>query len=231
MEFTQGHEEQKAELESIRQKWRRKRQELAAKPLARTTSAYLRKLSWQYEREEIQASRSRQAGNWLDFLRDKAIQGDETALAILRSRQEVVAPERATDQQKVGNSPLAKETKILENAVLSPQRKRCLTSIALMEKIVPGVQASITTHGNIVYRLPQGGKIIDTGRQISFSQEARETALAYMSMKWNVKSRARDNLCETFTLADGTKINLPKGQNFFVQPKKAPQRRNQALER
>ena len=48
MELTQGHEEQKAELESIRQKWRRKRQELAAKPLARTTRAYLRKLSWQY---------------------------------------------------------------------------------------------------------------------------------------------------------------------------------------
>ena len=231
MEFTQGNEEQKAELESIRQKWRRKRQELAAKPLARTTRAYLRKLSWQYEREEIQATRSRQAGNWLDFLRDKAIRGDETALAILRSRQEVVAPERPTDQQKVGNSPLAKETKILENAVLSPQRKRCLTSVALMEKIVPGVQASITTHGNIVYRLPQGGKIIDTGRQISFSQEARETALAYMSMKWNVKSRTKDNLGETFTLVDGTKISLPKGQNRFGRPKKAPQRRNQALER
>ena len=113
MEFSQGHEEQKAELESIRQKWRRKRQELAAKPLARTTRAYLRKLSWQYEREEIQATRSRQAGNWLDFLRDKAIQGDETALAILRSRQEVVSSERATNQQEVDNSPLSKETKIL----------------------------------------------------------------------------------------------------------------------
>lgn len=231
MEFTQGHEEQKAELESIRQKWRRKRQELAAKPLARTTRAYLRKLSWQYEREEIQAARSRQAGNWLDFLRDKAIRGDETALAILRSRQEVVAPERATDQQEVGNSPLAKETKILENAVLSPQRKRCLTSVALMEKIVPGVQASITAHGNIIYRLPQGGKVCDTGRQISFSQEARETALAYMSMKWNVRSRTKDNLGETFTLADGTKISLTKGQNVFIQPKKTHKRRHQVLER
>lgn len=231
MEFSQGHEEQKAELESIHQKWRRKRQELAAKPLARTTRAYLRKLSWQYEREEIQATRSRQAGNWLDFLRDKAIQGDETALAILRSRQEVVSSERATNQQEVGNSPLAKETKILENAVLSPQRKRCLTSVALMEKIVPGVQASITTHGNIVYRLPQGGKIIDTSRQISFSQEARETALAYMSMKWNVKSRTKDNLGETFTLVDGTKISLAKGQNCFCRPEKAPKRRHQAWER
>ena len=136
-----------------------------------------------------------------------AIRGDETALAILRSRQEVVAPERGTDQQEVGNSPLAKETKILENAVLSPQRKRCLTSVALMEKIVPGVQASITTHGNIVYRLPQGGKIIDTSRQISFSQEARETALAYMSMKWNVKSRTKDN-----QLSEGTKLLLPTGK-------------------
>lgn len=231
MEFTQGHKEQKAELESIRQKWRRKRQELAAKPLARTTRAYLRKLSWHYEREEIQAARSRQAGNWLDFLRDKAIQGDETALAILRSRQEVVSPERATDPQEVSNRPLAKETKILESAVLSPQKKRCLTSIVLMEKIVPGVQASITTHGNIVYRLPQGGKIIDTGGKISFSPEVRETALAYMSIKWNVKSRVRDNLCETFTLADGTKISLSEGQNYFCRPKKAPKRRNQALER
>jgi len=101
----------------------------------------------------------------------------------------------------------------------------------LMGKIVPGVQASITTHGNIVYRLPQGGKIIDTGRQISFSQEARETALAYMSMKWNVKSRTKDNLGETFTLVDGTKISLAKGQNCFCRPEKAPKRRHQALER
>lgn len=220
MEFTQGHEEQKAELESIRQKWRRKRQELAAKPLACTTRAYLRKLSWQYEREEIQATRSRQAGNWLDFLRDKAIRGDETALAILRSRQEVVSPERATDPQEVSNSPLAKETKILENAVLSPQRKRCLTSIALMEKIVLGVQASITTHGNIVYRLPQGGKVCDTGRQISFSQEARETALAYMSAKWKIKSRRQDKAGDTvYTLTEGRQvIEREEGHRFELVP-------------
>ena len=117
----QGHEEQKAELESIRQKWRRKRQELAAKPLARTTRAYLRKLSWQYEREEIQAARSRQAGNWLDFLRDKAIREMKPPWYILRSRQEVVAPERGTDQQEVGNSPLVKETK-------NPGKRRPVTS-------------------------------------------------------------------------------------------------------
>lgn len=228
MEFTQGHEEQKAELESIRQKWRRKRQELAAKPLARTTRAYLRKLSWQYEREEIQAARSRQAGNWLDFLRDKAIRGDETALAILRSRQEVVAPERAADQQEVGNSPLAKETKILENAVLSPQRKRCLTSVALMEKIVPGVQASITAHGNIIYRLPQGGKVCDTGRQISFSQEARETALAYMSAKWKIKSWHQDKAGDTvYTLTGGRQvIERGEGHRFELVPQNREKTRN-----
>ena len=228
MEFTQGHEEQKAELESIRQKWRRKRQELAAKPLARTTRAYLRKLSWQYEREEIQATRSRQAGNWLDFLRDKAIRGDETALAILRSRQEVVSPERAADQQEVGNSPLAKETKILENAVLSPQRKRCLTSVALMEKIVPGVQASITTHGNIIYRLPQGGKVCDTGRQISFSQEARETALAYMSVKWKIKSWHQDKAGDTvYTLTGGRQvIERGEGHRFELVPQNRGKARN-----
>ena len=228
MEFTQGHEERKAELESIRQKWRRKRQELTAKPLARTTRAYLRKLSWQYEREEVQATRSRQAGNWLDFLRDKAIRGDETALAILRSRQEVVSPERATDQQEVGNSPPAKETKILENAVLSPQRKRCLSSVALMEKIVPGVRASITTHGNIVYRLPQGGKIIDSGRQISFSQEAREPALAYMSMKWKIKSRRHDKAGDTvYTLTGGRQvIEREEGYRFELVPQNRGKAKN-----
>lgn len=228
MEFTQGHEEQKAELESIHQKWRRKRQELAVKPLARTTRAYLRKLSWQYEREEIQVTRSRQAGNWLDFLRDKAIRGDETALAILRSRQEVVSLERAADQQEVGNSPLAKETKILENAVLSPQKKRCLTSIALMEKIVPGVQASITTHGNIIYRLPQGGKVCDTGRQISFSQEARETALAYMSAKWKIKSRRQDKAGDTvYTLTGGRQvIEREEGHRFELVPQNRDKTKN-----
>ena len=188
--------------------------------------AYLRKLSWQYEREEIQATRSRQAGNWLDFLRDKAIRGDETALAILRSRQEVVAPERAADQQEVGNSPLAKETKILENAVLSPQRKRCLTSVALMEKIVPGVQASITTHGNIVYRLPQGGKVM-RHRQADQLQpgSARNSTGIYVREMEDQILRDQDKAGDTvYTLTGGRQvIERGGGHRFELVPPESGQ--------
>ena len=97
-----------------------------------------------------------------------------------------------------------------------------------MEKIVPGVRASITTHGNIVYRLPQGGKIIDSGRQISFSQEARETALAYMSMKWKIKSRRHDKAGDTvYTLTGGRQvIEREEGYRFELVPQNREKTRN-----
>ena len=232
-EFQEQRQEQKAALEDIRRKWEQQRMELQRRPIARRTRANLMKMVRQYEAEEIHAARMNPgAGNWLDFLRQKAAQGDETALAVLRSRKEEVAPEvaqAAQERMEVRAAYLASKTAILENAALSAKTKNRLASMALMESLAGGATARISKHGSVIYTLPGGGKICDTGRSISFSAEARETALAYMSAKWNVKRRSLDRASGdiVYTLISGQKIYERKGQNVFERPAVVHRQRRQ----
>ena len=192
------------------------------------------KMVRQYEAEEIHAARVNQgAGNWLDFLRQKAAQGDETALAVLRSRQEEVAPEIRQSRMQARAAYLANKTAILENAELSTKTKNRLVSVALMESLASGTTARISKLGSIIYTLPDGGKICDTGRSISFSAEARETALDYMSAKWNVKRRSLDRASGdiVYTLISGQKIYERKGQNIFERPAVVQRQRRQEQSR
>ena len=192
------------------------------------------KMVRQYEAEEIHAARVNQgAGNWLDFLRQKAAQGDETALAVLRSRQEEVAPEIRQSRMQARAAYLAGKTAILENAELSTKTKNRLISVALMESLASGATARISKLGSIIFTLPDGEKICDTGRSISFSAEARETALDYMTAKWGVKRRRvsldRDTGDLVYTLDSGQKIYERKGRNVFERP--AVVHRQRQLER
>ena len=219
-EFQELRQEQKAALEDIRRKWERQRMELQRRPIARRTRANLMKMSRQYEAEEIHAARMNQGvGNWLDFLRQKAAQGDETALAVLRSRKEEVASELTQRRMQARAAYLAGKTAILENAELSTKTKNRLISVALMESLASGTTARISKLGSIIFTLPDGEKICDTGRSISFSDEARETALDYMTAKWGIKRRRvsldRDTGDLVYTLDSGQKVYDRKGRNVF----------------
>ena len=234
-EFQEQRQEQKAALEDIRRKWAEKRKELERSPIARRTRANLMKLTRQYEAEELHAVRmDAGAGNWLDFLRQKAARGDDTALAVLRSRKEEVAPEvaqAAQERMEVRAAYLASKTAILENAALSAKTKNRLASMALMESLAGGATARISKHGSVIYTLPGGGKICDTGRSISFSDEARETALDYMTAKWGVKRRRvsldRDTGDLVYTLDSGQKVYDRKGRNVFEMPAAVHRQRQQ----
>ena len=219
-EFQELRQEQKAALEDIRRKWERQRMELQRRPIARRTRANLMKMSRQYEAEEIHAARMNQGvGNWLDFLRQKAAQGDETALAVLRSRKEEVASELTQRRMQARAAYLASKTAILENAELSTKTKKRLISVALMESLASGTTARISKLGSIIFTLSDGEKICDTGRSISFSDEARETALDYMTAKWGIKRKRvsldRDTGDLVYTLANGQKVYDRKGRNVF----------------
>ena len=124
---------------------------------------------------------------------------------------------------------LASKTAILENAALSAKTKNRLASMALMESLAGGATARISKHGSVIYTLPGGGKICDTGRSISFSDEARETALAYMAAKWNVKRRSLDQASgdTVYTLANGQKVYDRKGRNVFEMPAAVHRQRQQ----
>lgn len=233
-EFQEQRQAQKAALEDIRRKWERQRMELQRRPIARRTRANLMKMVRQYEAEEIHAARMNQgAGNWLDFLRQKAAQGDDTALAVLRSRKEEVASELTQRRMQARAAYLASKTAILENAELSTKTKNRLISVALMESLASGTTARISKLGSIIFTLPGGEKICDTGRSISFSDEARETALDYMTAKWNVKRRSLDRASgdTVYTLANGQKVYDRKGRNVFEMPAAVHRQRRQEQSR
>lgn len=233
-QFQEQRQTQKAALEDIRQKWEMQRRELQGRPIARRTRANLMKMVRQYEAEEIHAARMEQgAGNWLDFLRQKAALGDETALAVLRSRKEEISPEAPQNSQEYMQAAayMASKTAILEKVSLSAKTKNRLISVALMESLASGTTARISKHGSVIYTLANGQKICDTGRSISFSPEARETALAYMAAKWNVKQRSQDRASGdiVYTLANGQKIYEQRERNVFERP--AAVHRQRRLER
>lgn len=234
-EFQQQYMRRKSSLEAIRQKWAEKRKELEHRPIAHRTRTNLMKLTRQYEAEELHAARMQAGGgNWLDFLRQEATKGDDAALAVLRSRQEEVAPETLQfvhERQQARSAYLASKTAVLEKTDLSARAKNRLVSMALMDSLASGATARISKHGSVIYTLPTGGKICDTGRSISFSPEARATALAYMSAKWNVKSRSLDRASgdTVYTLIGGQKVYERKGQDIFERP--AVIRRHHQLER
>ena len=235
-EFQELRQEQKAALEDIRRKWERQRMELQRRPIARRTRSNLMKMSRQYEAEEIHAARMNQGvGNWLDFLRQKAAQGDETALAVLRSRKEEVTSELTQRRMQARAAYLASKTAILENAELSTKTKNRLISVALMESLASGTTARISKLGSIIFTLPDGEKICDTGRSISFSDEARETALDYMTAKWGVKRRRvsldRDTGDLVYTLDSGQKVYDRKGRNVFERSVVAHRQRQLERER
>ena len=71
----------------------------------------------------------------------------------------------------------AQKTEILEKDGMTASLKTSLLSDALMRSIAPGATARISRHGVVIYTLPDGGKIYDTGRRISFSESARRAEI------------------------------------------------------
>lgn len=215
---------EKAKITEIRKKWDEKRKELVQRAIARKTRAKMMKLLNQHEAREIYAARLQEkAANWISFLQKAANGGDENALAILRSRHEEIQPENTRKIQKQA-AYMASKTSILENTSLPGKIRTKLLGMALMDKIADGATARISSHGSIIYSLPNGGKINDTGKSISFSDGARETALAYMAAKWGVRRHSvdRETSNAVFILSSGQRVVLEAGKNILERPSVRP---------
>ena len=194
---------------AIRKKWAAKRNELDKLNIAKKNRRSLIQLARKHEAEEIANARlpyqaPRQSirtelpfTSWNGFLQHKASQGNETALAILRSRQKAIEPEQepqsspAKDWSQHGKEqfPLnraeiraeyaAKEREALENADLSRKSKKQLLAVLRMEQLAAEEQASgktvhiqeftvdIDRKGTVVFTL-SGGRILDNGRELYF---------------------------------------------------------------
>ena len=106
--------QQRESLTEIRAKWAKKRVELDKLNIHRRNRQNLIQIAKKKEAAELAASKAEGQKerdalfsrafkySWNDFLRERAEDGDETALAVLRSRKKAVAPEAAPSAKEQG---------------------------------------------------------------------------------------------------------------------------------
>ena len=206
--------------EHLAREWERKRKELEAMALTTRDRFRLLRQARQFEIE----SRKRLAKNmtkkrkeiceevpftsWASFLRTKAAQGNEVALAILRSRNAVVGAERDVqsdkpktfEQRQAARLPwFERQREIREANGVNSMQKKELAAIARMHQLAAMEKASgsgrifkdfscrIDAKGTVLFTLASGGLVRDAGDQIFFSahdKAAQDVALKLAQAKW-----------------------------------------------
>ncbi len=210
----------------IRQEWAEKRREYENMPLLKRHRLNLVSLAKKHEAEAVAKKRlamlpEREAlrqeipyTSWQDFLKLEAGNGNETALAVLRSRKEVAETEHPQEQKppvkswmERGNEYAAKtairaeyaekERKLQERSDISHKGKKQLQAFLHMEQITAEARAEgtelgeikrrIDNNGIVIFTLESGGTIRDTGKELFFSShdpKAERTAMLYAGKKW-----------------------------------------------
>ncbi|MDR3176849.1 MAG: relaxase/mobilization nuclease domain-containing protein, partial [Desulfovibrio sp.] len=237
-EYRQGIEDRKTRLQAvkeredaalaaIRKQWAAKRKEIEGMGIAKKNRRNLLALARRHEAEAIAKARlavqpEREAvrrdvpfTDWNGFLRGKAGQGNETALAILRSGREAVGEEKEAapikDWSRHGREQFpavradyaARERAALELENVSGKAKKRLLAVLRMERLaaeesgfLSGFQHTVDGKGTVVFTLPGGGVIRDAGKELFFSardEAARHVALAYARKKWGKGIRLEGN--------------------------------------
>lgn len=206
-------EREDATLAAIRTEWAAKRRELERKNIAKKNLRRLLQIARKHEAEALakaklsfQEPRSavRQDipfTSWNGFLQYKAELGSEIALAVLRSREQAVGPEResapAKDWSQHGQTRAeyaAKERTVLELDGISGKGKSRLQAVLRMEQVLQnsvggdsGFRHHVDHKGTVVFTLEDGGSIRDSGGDILFSarsESARQAAVLYARKKW-----------------------------------------------
>lgn len=218
----QGVKEQEdAALAAIRAEWATKRRELERKNIAKKNLRRLLQLARKHEAEALARARlsfqePRNAvrrevpfTSWNGFLQHKAELGNEVALAVLRSREYTVEPERAAPTKdwsqhgQVQAEHAAKEREIFEMDGISGKGKSRLQAVLRMEQIVQEnhlasekIPHHVDRKGSVVFTLHDGGLIRDKGQEVLFSthsDSARHAALLYARKKWGKQLVLEEN--------------------------------------
>ena len=248
-EYQQGIEDRKTRLATvkeredtalaaIKEKWAAKRRELERLNIAQKNRRNLLQLARKHEAEEtaraklsFQSPRDTIRGeipfsSWNGFLQRKADQGNETALAILRSRLEAVEPDREPQATEVKDwsqhgkeqfgpnraeiqaEYASKERAALENENVSSTGKKQLLAVLRMERLateesmtgnlsqMQGFSATVDRKGTVIFTLPGGGRILDSGNELFFSgsnDAARHVAVQYAHKKWGKSLHVEGN--------------------------------------
>lgn len=202
-------EREDKQIAAIRQEWAAKRREIESMSLHKRNRRNLLALTRTHEKEAVAKAKltllpEREAvrreipyTSWQDFLKLEAGNGNEIALAVLRSRKEAVELETAPEQppppkkdwSRHGLAYTAKtathaeyaekERELQERSDLSGQSKKQLLAFLRMEQIADEARAEgsslgeikrrIDGKGVIIFTLASGGSIRDTGKEIFYS--------------------------------------------------------------
>ena len=184
--------QQDARLFAIhKQGWEKKRAATKKTPMLRThrkkvmeelkarESAERAALRKQMKQKREDVRNQYQFNSWSKFLRHQASQGNEIALAILRSKKETASPERipAVSTQPSAAPP---ETTLASVAAM----RECFRSEGL--KTEP--QYTLDTKGTIIFKLPDGGTIRDTGTEVHCSvnnDQVKRIATKFAQARWD----------------------------------------------
>ena len=196
-------------LTAIRQQWEAKRRGIEQMSIAKRNRRNLLALARKHEAEAIAKAKlefqpERDAvrqevpyTSWQDFLKLEAGNGNEVALAVLRSLKEAVQPEQALELVKAPAKDWSrhgldyavktairaeyaeKERKLQDQSGLSANGRKELQAFLHMEQIEAEARATgqdlgkiarrIDGKGIIIFTLESGGSIRDTGKEIFFS--------------------------------------------------------------
>ena len=174
-----------------RQEWNKKREAIKRMPMLRSDRQMVMKELRAREKAERDALRKtmnqkREAvriqypfNSWSKFLQHQAGQGNETALAILRSKKEKVFPDRP-----IATNPGKTPADTPPNTLASAAK---MWEIFRAEGIKAEPQYTIDTRGVIIFKLPDGGSIRDTGTEVHFTAnngKALRVAMKLAQARW-----------------------------------------------
>ena len=200
-------------LTAIREKWQQQRAEVEKSTMLKQNRRNLIQYARKKEAAELAEAKARlrqeQAAppyeSWNDFLRRHADQGDEIALAVLRSRKQAVEMEgpppspRPPALDAIKAEYAEKQVEVLADTDQSRKGKKALLAYLRMEEVLKeealrglavrpeDVTRSVDAKGAVVFTLPSGGKVRDTGKEVLFSgadELAAKIAEGYARKKW-----------------------------------------------
>ena len=161
--------------------------------------------------------------NWNGYLKWQVQQGSEIALDVLRSRtqqqddvplQENTPVDVHESRRQIRVTALEKEQQITA-AALNTKHRGGLIAITRMEQLVAqealqrtikpddrkmflGVRHTIDNNGIVIFTLPEGGTIRDTGKKLHFSldESTQKAAIIYGQARFGKEIQLKDNTIE-----------------------------------
>ena len=208
-------QESREAYEAARTKWRGKSEAVRRTPMMRVDRRRLLDELRKKERAELarlraEATTKRQAvqaempySSWSGFLRCQAERGQESALTVLRSKNVPAADslESSTSLQpghvEAGTPMVDSKTMIQESCGLSDNHRQALLAVIKMREAINAddptgekvkkLTYTIDGKGVIIFKLPDGGTIRDTGRELHFSvldSKVKEIVEKYARARW-----------------------------------------------